>query len=47
MLFNFMEENMDGDIAVWKIYDLYHGTVPHVVLEYECLEKDSGHILET
>ena len=35
------------DIAVWKIYDLHHGTVPHVVLEYECLEKDSGHILET
>ncbi|MDB9911184.1 galactose mutarotase [Flavobacteriaceae bacterium] len=31
------------DKAVWKIYDLYHGTVPHVVLEYECLEKDSGH----
>lgn len=31
------------DKAVWDIYDLFHGTVPHVVLEYECLEKDSGH----
>lgn len=31
------------DKAVWKIYDLFHGTVPHVVLEYDCLEKDSGH----
>ena len=31
------------DKAVWKIYDLFHGTVPHVVLEYDCLEKDSSH----
>ena len=31
------------DKAVWKIYDLFHGTVPHVVLEYNCLEKDIGH----
>ena len=31
------------DKVVWKIYDLFHGTVPHVVLEYDCLEKDSGH----
>jgi aldose 1-epimerase len=31
------------DKAVRKIYDLFHGTVPHVVLEYDCLEKDSGH----
>lgn len=31
------------DKAVWKIYDLLHGTVPHVVLEYNCLEKDIGH----
>ena len=28
---------------VWKIYDLYHGIVPHVALEHECLEQDCGH----
>ncbi len=31
------------DKAVWKIYDLYHGIGPHVVLEHECLEQDCGH----
>ncbi len=31
------------DKAVWKVYDLFHGTVPHVILEHECLEQDSGH----
>ena len=31
------------DKAVWKIYDLFHDSVPHVVLESDCLEKDSGH----
>ena len=27
----------------WKITDLYHGTVPHVVLEHKCFPTPKGH----
>ncbi|MBA23101.1 MAG: hypothetical protein CMP52_07170 [Flavobacteriales bacterium] len=27
----------------WKITDLYHGTIPHFILEHECLPVPNGH----
>ena len=30
------------DQSTWKIYDLYHGSKPHLTLKHRCIEENSG-----